>query len=134
VIALTNDNKVILAKQFRPGPEIIMFELPGGGIGRGEAFEAGIARELEEETGYTPGRIEHLGDVYKDAYTNTQWHYFIAYDCEPLAGGQSLDSTEFIEVVKVSIEELFELSRSAKMTDSEAVLLAYETLKKIGES
>lgn len=40
-IALTWDNKIIVAHQFRPGPEIMMDELPGGGANEGEVFGRG---------------------------------------------------------------------------------------------
>lgn len=131
VVALTKDNKVILAKQFRVGPEKVMHELPGGGIEKGEDPLVGVGRELEEETGYTAGSIEPLGTIYKDAYTNCIWHYFIAYDCEPSDSGQKLDDTEFIEIELVSIPQLFALARSASMTDTEALFLAYEKLKEL---
>ncbi len=131
VIALTKDNKVVLAKQFRVGPEKVMHELPGGGITKGEDPELGVLRELEEETGYVAGRVEPLGTIYKDAYTNCIWHYFIAYDCEPAATGQKLDDTEFIEIELVSIPELLRLARSASMSDTEALFLAYDKLKEL---
>ncbi len=131
IIALTHDNKVILAKQYRPGPQKVMYELPGGGIARGEDPEQGVLRELEEETGYKAGRVEPLGTIYKDAYTNAVWEYFIAYDCEPATGGQRLDDTEFIEVALVSVAELLALARSASMTDTEALFLAYDKLKEL---
>ncbi len=131
VVALTKDNKVILAKQFRVGPEKVMHELPGGGINKGEDPMVGVARELEEEAGYTPGRMELLGTIYKDGYTNCLWYYFIAYDCTPTANGQQLDDTEFIEVELVSIKQLFRLAYSASMTDTEALFLAYDKLKEL---
>jgi 8-oxo-dGTP pyrophosphatase MutT (NUDIX family) len=53
VLALTPENKVILAQQFRPGPEQLLLEMPGGCVDAGEAPEAAIRRELLEETGYT---------------------------------------------------------------------------------
>jgi 8-oxo-dGTP pyrophosphatase MutT (NUDIX family) len=53
VLALTPENKVILAQQFRPGPEQLLLEMPGGCVDAGEAVEAAIRRELLEETGYT---------------------------------------------------------------------------------
>src|SRR4051812_41340451 len=53
VLALTDDNKVIIAEQFRPGPDKVMAELPGGKIDEGEKPEIAAARELLEETGYT---------------------------------------------------------------------------------
>lgn len=132
VIALTPDNQVILAKQFRVGPEKVLHELPGGGAEAAETYEEAVIRELAEETGYVPhGKVEHLGDIYKDAYTNTCWHYFIAYDCRPNGKGQKLDPSEFIETALVTIPELFELGHNQAMTDTEALFLAYDKLQKL---
>ncbi len=131
VVALTPDGHVILARQFRPGPEKIMYELPGGGAEAGETPQEAALRELEEETGYRAGSVEHLGDVYKDAYTNTRWSYFLAHDCVPTGNGQQTDSTEFIEPVLVTVSELFEIARGAQMTDTEALFFAYDSLKQI---
>lgn len=132
IIALTADNKVILAKQFRAGPEKIMYELPGGGMEPGENPKEAVIRELAEETGYVPdGDVEHLGDIYKDAYTNTVWHYFIAYNCRPNDKGQKLDPAEFIEPILVTIPELIELGKNQSMSDTEALFLAYDKLQKL---
>ena len=86
-------------------------------------------RELEEETGYAPGRMEFLGDVYKDAYTNTTWHFFLATDCRPVPTGQHLDEHEHVTVRRITIEQLFRNARSGCMTDAVAVFLALDRLK-----
>jgi ADP-ribose pyrophosphatase len=75
-IALTKDNKVIVSRQYRPAQERILYELPGGGAEKGEDFEQAACRELLEETGYEAGKMHYLGDVVKDAYNNSTWHYF----------------------------------------------------------
>ncbi len=131
VIALTGDNKVIIAEQFRPGPEKIMLELPGGGVEEDEDLATAALRELEEETGYTSDEVTSIGMVYKDAYTNTSANYYLAKNCRPLPGGQNLDHGEFVTVQLISIEQLLNNSRSGLMTDTEGVYLAYEELKRI---
>lgn len=131
VLAITNDHQVVLAKQFRPGPQKVMYEVPGGKAEAGENSLEAATRELREETGYRAGRVEHLGDIYKDAYTNTMWSYFIAYDCELDEAGQQLDDTEFIQTVTVSIDELMKLAHNAQMTDTEALFLAYPRLMEL---
>src|SRR3990167_3484347 len=68
VLALTTENKVVLAKQFRPGPEKVLLELPGGGIEDGEEPEDAIRRELLEETGYA-GDIKFIGTSLCCAYS-----------------------------------------------------------------
>jgi ADP-ribose pyrophosphatase len=130
VIALTPENEVIIAHQFRPGPEKMMDEIPGGGAYQGEGLEEAARRELLEETGYEPGKFSFLGQVNKDAYTNTVWHYFLALDCKKV-DEQALDENEFIEVKLITIDQLFKNARQGKMTDVSAVFLAYPTLLKL---
>lgn len=130
VIALTPENRVIVAEQFRPGPELVMQDMPGGAGHADEDPKDVAVRELLEETGYVSGEIEYLGRIHKDGYTNSVRHYFLALNAvkqsEP-----TLDETEFINFKLISIQELFENARNAKMTDTEAVFLAYERLKAI---
>lgn len=130
VVALTVDNRVVVAEQFRPGPEKIMQELPGGGCDEGEDHEAAALRELREETGYTSDDVTYLGGIYKDAYTNTLTEYYLARGCEKTTN-QELDPTEFVDVQLISIDQLFENARTKMMTDTDAVFLAYEALVSI---
>jgi ADP-ribose pyrophosphatase len=126
LIGLTADNQVVLAKQYRPGPEKIMYEIPGGVADDGDTEpEKAAIREFEEETGYSAGRVEYLGHEYKDAYSNTIHHYFLAYDCKP-NGQQNLDSNEFIDVELVSVDDFVQYAKDGKMTDSTAVLKALD--------
>ena len=52
VLALTPDARVVLARQYRPGPMAVLDELPGGFVDECEKPVAAAARELLEETGY----------------------------------------------------------------------------------
>ena len=131
VIALTPQKEVVIAEQFRAGPEAVMAEIPGGSVGEAEEPEAAATRELLEETGYVPGSIEYMGHVFKDPYMNATWHYFIAYDCMKQTDTQQLDEAEIVNVKHITIDELLDNANNARMTDVEAVLLAYERLAKL---
>jgi ADP-ribose pyrophosphatase len=128
-IALTAEHKVIIARQFRPGPERIMEEIPGGAVELDEDIETGARRELLEETGYQPGSIEYLGESCRDAYSNARSHYFFATDCILTEHGQELDPEEYIEVALLSIEEFIVAAKNNAMSDAAAVLMAYDKLK-----
>ncbi|HSX07835.1 MAG TPA: NUDIX hydrolase [Candidatus Saccharimonadales bacterium] len=128
VLALTPDNKVIIARQFRAGPEIIMDELPGGFVDKGEDKAAAAARELLEETGYVPGELKFLGTAHYEAYTNTDRQCFLALNCTPTGDGQQLDEHEFIEVRLITIKQLIENAKAGVMTDLGPVLMAYDLL------
>lgn len=129
-IAITKEGKVVVAEQFRQGPESIFEDLPGGGAEPGENLQDAAMRELLEETGYTSTDIEELGVVYKDAYTNASSHYYLAKNCE-LTHPQELDEGEFINVKLITIGQLFDNAGNGKMTDTAAVFLAYDQLKQI---
>lgn len=67
VILAEVEGDILLVEQYRVPLGKASLELPAGLIGdeeAGEAVEAAAIRELEEETGYRPGRIERLGDFY----------------------------------------------------------------------
>lgn len=130
LVALTTDNKVLVIEQFRPGPEKVFTEIPGGFVDDRESPEQAAARELTEETGYKAGSLKYLGKVHKDAYNNATWHYFLATDCVDMGNGQELEDTEEAYVKLISMEEFIANAKEARMADVEAVFLAYDELLK----
>ncbi len=76
VLALSENNNVILVKQFRPGMEKILYEMPGGAVDGDEKPIDAIKRELLEETGHT-GDIEFVGTSYDCAYSTMLRYIFI---------------------------------------------------------
>ena len=128
VVAVTEDLKVIVAEQFRPGPERLLMEIPGGGVDHGEAPEDAARRELREETGYSAKDMTFLGEFPRDAYMNGIWFYYLATGCR-LEGVQELDEHEIVDVKLVDIDAFIENAKQGNMTDPFAVLAACDKLR-----
>ncbi|MFE6050488.1 NUDIX hydrolase [Kitasatospora sp. NPDC056446] len=127
VLALTPDRHVILARQYRPGPDRVLYELPGGVIEPGERAADAIARELLEETGYQ-GEVHAAGRYWHDAYSDALRHAFFATDCVKVAEPRP-EPTEFIEVVTLALDEFrTRVLRRGELTDAAAAYLALDAL------
>lgn len=126
ILPLTSNHDVILAKQFRPGPNKVLPELPGGHCNPGESPLQAAERELAEETGYT-GLLHHVATSDIEAYTIGTIHHFVASDCH-LTQEQDLDATEFIQVVKVSLDDFIQLVRKCQLTEVRTAFLGLDYL------
>ena len=106
VVALTEDNRFILVKQYRHGVQENVLEIPGGVIDPGEDAQAAAMREMLEETGYRFSHIEQLCTLYPNpATSNNKTTTYL------LTGGvkvqeQELDAQEEIEVILASADEV----------------------------
>lgn len=127
MLAITKNSDVILVKQFRPGPNEILYELPGGFIDKDETPEQAAERELLEETGYK-GKAKLVTEAYDCAYSTMKRYCVVVTDCEKIAE-QKLDNTEFAEVELVVLEEFKKILRSGKNTDIEVGYLGLDYLK-----
>lgn len=132
--ALTEDNKVILVKQYRHAIGEVIIELPGGVVDDTDKdFQTGVARELLEETGYTFSSFESLGKISANPSTNTNWmHMFLARGGKKVAE-QKLDHNEEILVELCSIDEVKQLLRENKIPQAMHVTAILYALEKIGE-
>lgn len=77
------DGRLLVSRQWCLGPERVVHEIPGGGVGLDESLEDGVRRELQEEVGLWPRRLEHLGAVLADnRKSSTKIHIYLASDLE----------------------------------------------------
>lgn len=132
--ALTEDNKVVLVKQYRHPIGEVILELPGGVVDDTDKdFQSSVERELLEETGYSFSSFESLGKISANPSTNTNWmHMFLARGGKKISE-QKLDHNEEIIVELYSIEEVKQLLRENKIVQAMHVTTILYALEKIGE-
>lgn len=125
VLALTDAQEVVLVREFRPGPEEVLLELPGGQVEDGQTPEEAARAELLEEAGYE-GELTPAGTLLWDAYGTRKKYAFVATGCRclrPPAPG------ELTEPVVMSLREFREHLRTGRLTDSD---VAYRALDHLG--
>lgn len=133
VLALTEDNKVILVKQYRHALGQVGIEVPGGVIDEGETPEEACRRELLEETGYVFDQYHYLGKICANPATTTNFtHMYLATGGKKVAE-QQLDDTEEVEVLFHSINEVKELLLQNSITQSLHVNCIMYGMIKLGE-
>ena len=116
VLALDDEENVILIRQFRLGSRAFTLEVPGGMVDPGEAPELAAARELREESGYRPRRIVSLGAVEPNpAILSNRLHMFLAEGCVQ-EGELTLDAGEDIEVVPVPLAEVVDMLERGELS------------------
>jgi 8-oxo-dGTP pyrophosphatase MutT (NUDIX family) len=79
VVPITTDDELVMVRQYRHGSREITLEIPGGIVDPGETPAEAAARELLEETGYRPERVEAIGVVNPNpALFGNRVHSFLA--------------------------------------------------------
>jgi ADP-ribose pyrophosphatase len=107
VILAVHEGHVLLVEQFRVPLGKNCIELPAGLIGdetAGEDPMEAAGRELEEETGYRAGRLEHLGEFYSSpGMVSESFHMIRAHDLVKVGNGGGVEG-EGITVHRVAID------------------------------
>jgi ADP-ribose pyrophosphatase len=124
VLALTPAREIVLVRQFRPGPEAVLLELPAGVIEADPGPAEAAAGELLEETGYG-GRIESAGTMLEEGYSNRSSTSSSPTIAAANAGPMRPHLTE---AVLVGLAEFRDHLRGGRIADVDAGYLALDYL------
>ena len=120
VVALDEQDKVLLVRQFRHPVDRSLLEIPAGGIDPGEEPIDAVRRELQEEIGYFPREIDKLGGFYATPGYGTEYlHCFVATDLVPAR--LVAEDTEDIELVRISRDDIPQLIASGEICDAKSI-------------
>lgn len=125
------DGRVALVKQYRHPAGKELLEIPAGKLEMGEQPEECAAREIEQEIGFRPGRMEPLAEFYSTpGFCSERLYVYLA--TELVGSAQALDHDEFVEIVYLPLAEAVELARRGAIEDSKtiiALLLAAQVIR-----
>jgi len=121
VVPLPGDGTVVMVRQYRFPSRRVFLEIPAGKL------------DLEEETGWKAGRMEHLGSLSNCiGYSNEVIHLYLARDL--VAGHASLAEGEHLEIVRMPFDEALALVRSGRVEDMKTVSALMLAADRIAES
>jgi len=126
VLALTADDQVVVTRQFRPGPDRVLLDLPGGIVDPGEDIGEAAARELREETGYAAASLEIAGGTWAFGASTWRRHVAVARGCRLVGAVTSWGGDEYCEPVLLSLSDFRRVLRSGEATDVDLGYLALD--------
>ena len=131
VVAIDEDNRIIMEKQFRYALTDYLLEIPAGKLDAGEDPLACAKRELEEETGIIASEWISLGTIATSpGFCNEVIHLYVA---KGLSKGEiHWDEDEYVEVERYTLDELLQCIKEETIKDSKtlsALLLAMPYIK-----
>lgn len=132
-MAVTENNEVLLAKQYRHPISETILEIPGGFTDEGETVEMAIERELLEETGYAFTKFDYLGKIAANpGALNNYTHLFLARGGRKVSS-QSLDHNEAIEVLKVPLAEMRRMLQQNEIKQALHLACVFYAFQKLDE-
>ncbi|PLS01650.1 NUDIX hydrolase [Neobacillus cucumis] len=122
VIAVTDDNKVVMVEQYRKALERTIVEIPAGKLEKGEEPEICARRELEEETGYVCSSLELVTSFYTSpGFADEIVHVYLAKGLIKKEDAASLDEDEFVNLEEISLDEAKEYITNQKIFDAKTI-------------
>ena len=120
IVAIDADDNVLLVNQFRKAVEKELLEIPAGGIDPGEDPVTTVRREMQEETGYLPQKVERLGGFYSaPGYCTEYLHLYLATALTP--SQLYAEDTESIRLVRVPISQIHSLIAPGSICDAKSI-------------
>ena len=120
VVALLDDGRLVLERQFRYPMHAVMIEFPAGKLDPGEASLVCAQRELLEETGYTARQWAKAGVLHPVISYSTEFiDIWFARGLTP--GQRKLDAGEFLDVFTATPAELLAWCQHGDVTDAKTL-------------
>ncbi len=120
ILAINEDKKIFLVKQFRYAYNELLYEIPAGKLEKDEDPYDAAMRELEEETGNRADNLEYLGVIYPSCgYTSEKIHLYLA--TKFVKTHTNFDKDENIETYLFSLDEVKKMILNGEIKDAKTI-------------
>ena len=124
IIPMLTDSRVLLIKQYRHALRKYIWEIPAGTLDPQESVMNCAKRELIEETGYSAGHWQKLGEITPvPGYSDERIHIFLATDLRPAE--QALDQDEIINVHPCEFCDAMKMIEGGEIQDAKSIAGLY---------
>ena len=132
VIPVTENNEVIMERQYRYPLDRVILEIPAGKLdAANEDRLSAIKRELREETGYTADEWMEIGDFHPaPAYSDEYITMYLARGLHK--GEQDLDADEFLDIYTIPLEELVREVMAGRISDAKSQVCILKAARILG--
>jgi 8-oxo-dGTP pyrophosphatase MutT (NUDIX family) len=121
VVALDEQDRVLLVGQYRYTLDLYSWEIPEGAAAPGEEPLTAAQRELKEETGYTAGRWQQVLRAHlSNSVSDEEALCFLADDLQP--GVAHPEGTERLQVRWVPFADALAMIAQGQITDAFSIL------------
>jgi ADP-ribose pyrophosphatase len=121
VVAVFDDGRIALVRQYRHPTVRYLLELPAGRLSPPERPEECAARELEEEIGVRANRLEKLAEFFTTpGFCEEKLWVYLATELVETA--QNLEGDEQLEVVYVTFTRAFEMISDGEIEDAKTII------------
>lgn len=132
-VAITEENEVLMVRQYRHPINETLLEIPGGFIDEGETPEEAMRRELKEETGYEFSTVLNVGRIAANPGVLDNFTYLFLARGGRKTSEQKLDQNEELEVEKITVPELKNLFLENKIMQALHNNCIFYALREMGE-
>ena len=130
ILALTDDGKIPMVRQYRKPMETVTLEIPAGKLDKEEEPLLCGIRELKEETGYEAKEVISLGYMYPSpGFANEITYVYFAKGLSK--GKDNPDEDEFLDVEEFSVAEIEQMILKNEINDGKT-LVAFLKAKAMG--
>ncbi len=121
IIPVLPNGKIALIKQYRYPVQAEMIELPAGKLDVGETPEECARRELEEEIGYSAGKLTFVCNIHPAiGFASEKMWIYIAEDLTKTTDNTDYD--EFLELMPTELDEAVQMVWDGKITDVKTII------------